>query len=160
MSPPSTGATTVADLTFEFDVNRFDKEVTAVLMSGPVHDQMLDKGRALKNEIVARIHATAEVESEGGLADSVYGETFRNDEDEWNVVVKSELPRAVWFEEGTGIYGPSHTPIVPSFLKFMKFVPRGHTGVVYAHQVEGQEGKHPFKDGLTRFALKGGLDFD
>jgi hypothetical protein len=88
------------------------------------------------------------------------GNLFRNIDHEgvshtgslWSggLVVKKSAPYAQWVESGTGIFGPHHTPIVPTTGNFLRFKvtnhyrgPRGgahHEDVwVYRRSVKGQK---------------------
>lgn len=50
--------------------------------------------------------------------------------------VGTPLRYGFWLDQGTGIYGPRHTPIVPVRAKYLRFTTR--TGrVVYAKSVRG-----------------------
>lgn len=53
------------------------------------------------------------------------------------VLVGSNLNYAMYQHEGTGIYGPHGTPIVPVHAKFLRFQPTGSKGFVYAKEVRG-----------------------
>lgn len=51
--------------------------------------------------------------------------------------VGSNLEYALWVENGTGIYGPHNTPIVPVVAKRLVFTPRGGS-TVFARSVRGR----------------------
>lgn len=51
--------------------------------------------------------------------------------------VGTNLKYATYVHEGTGIYGPKHTPIVPRNGRFLVFTPRGSSVTVFARQVRG-----------------------
>lgn len=44
---------------------------------------------------------------------------------------------ARWVHDGTGIYGPRHTPIKPRRGRYLVFMPKGAKGKVFARQVRG-----------------------
>lgn len=68
-----------------------------------------------------------------------------------HIVIGSPLPYARYIHEGTGIYGPKGTPIVPVTRKALKFQVKGATGRrrgadarwVFAKSVKGIE-PNPF----------------
>lgn len=78
------------------------------------------------------------------------------DEDGTNGLVYSDVPYAVWVEDGTGIYGPRKALIFPKHSPFMQFIPYGMDRKVRAWKVRGQEPKHMFRDGLRRVVGQGG----
>lgn len=53
------------------------------------------------------------------------------------VLVGSNLNYAMYQHEGTGIYGPHGTPIVPVRAKYLRFKPKGSSTFVYAKEVRG-----------------------
>jgi hypothetical protein len=53
------------------------------------------------------------------------------------VLVGTNVNYAMYQHEGTGIYGPHGTPIVPVRAKFLKFIPKYGTTYVYARSVRG-----------------------
>lgn len=74
--------------------------------------------------------------------------------------VGSDLPHAKWTEEGTGIFGPFHTPIVPKSRKFLLFRSRSIASrrptrnavqgrLFLVKSVRGQPGKHYLRDSLS-----------
>lgn len=56
------------------------------------------------------------------------------------VRVGSDLHYASLHHEGTGVYGPTGSPIRPKRAKYLVFVPKGGTRPVFARQVRGQQG--------------------
>jgi hypothetical protein len=60
------------------------------------------------------------------------------------VLVGSPLDRARWLEEGTGIYGPKHSPIVPVRSKVLVFPSSSaRGGYVFVKSASGDRAK-PF----------------
>jgi len=53
------------------------------------------------------------------------------------VLVGSNVNYAMFQHEGTGLYGPHGTPIVPRRARFLRFKPRGSSEFVYAREVRG-----------------------
>jgi len=53
------------------------------------------------------------------------------------VLVGTNVNYAMYQHEGTGIYGPHGTPIVPRNAKFLRFVPKGGSTYVFARSVKG-----------------------
>lgn len=56
------------------------------------------------------------------------------------VIVGTNVHYAMWQHDGTGIYGPHHTPIVPRRAQYLRFIPRGGNTYVYAREVRGTRG--------------------
>lgn len=50
---------------------------------------------------------------------------------------------AFWVHEGTGIYGPRHTPIVPKRARYLRFKPKGMAKYIYRKSVKGMK-PNPF----------------
>lgn len=46
---------------------------------------------------------------------------------------------ALWVHEGTGIYGPRHTPIVPKRARYLRFKPKGMEKYLYRKSVKGMK---------------------
>jgi len=55
--------------------------------------------------------------------------------------VEARARHAGWIENGTGIYGPRGTPIVPTTKQFLRFRGRGG-GWVFARSVKGTRATH------------------
>lgn len=55
-----------------------------------------------------------------------------------------------FIEQGTGIYGPSGSPIVPKTAKVLAW--KGAAGMVFARSVKGMRAKPFFKPGVERSA--------
>lgn len=53
------------------------------------------------------------------------------------VLVGTKVNYAMYQHEGTGIYGPHGTPIVPVRARALRFRPKGSTQFVYARMVRG-----------------------
>lgn len=53
------------------------------------------------------------------------------------VLVGTNVNYAMFQHEGTGIYGPHGTPIVPVNGQFLRFRPKGSSGYVFARSVRG-----------------------
>lgn len=71
--------------------------------------------------------------------------------------VGTNVAYAMWVHNGTGIYGPRKTPIVPKNGKFLVFTPRKSNGafvrtrdrrVVFARSVKGMKGVPFLRDAL------------
>lgn len=77
----------------------------------------------------------------GTLQRSVLTEIFVNSAE---IAVNEKY--GIWIEEGTGIFGPRHTPIVPRNAKALVFKPKGG-GIVFAKKVSGMRPKPFFKPG-------------
>jgi hypothetical protein len=55
-----------------------------------------------------------------------------------SIRVGSNEKYALWVEEGTGIYGPHHSPIIPRHTHFLVFKPKGSSVYVFAKSVKGR----------------------
>jgi hypothetical protein len=56
----------------------------------------------------------------------------------------------LWVEQGTGIYGPHRTEIVPVQAPFLVFYSKKLGHMVHARKVKGQPGKWMFRDTFFR----------
>lgn len=139
----------MAEVTLFLRIDDLEKQIL-VEMDGVAREHLIEQGTKVKKEIVRLIHERAEVNTPGGLADSISGEVFPQDlgDHTWQGVVSSDSDHALFFEEGTGLFGPRKSFIFPRAGKFMIFRHRKLGRVVYAQKVSGQPGKHPFRDGL------------
>ena len=77
----------------------------------------------------------------GTLQRSVLTEVSRD-----NAEISVNEKYGIFLEEGTGIYGPRHAPIVPRSAKALVFKPKGG-GIVFAKRVSGMRAKPFFKPG-------------
>jgi hypothetical protein len=156
----------LAVVTYVFRADDLEQELL-VEMAGRIHDEVLIESLNVQERIEALIRSRADVNSPGGLASSVRRRIIPADDPEDDVlaVIFSDKEHALWFEEGTGIFGPRRSFIFPRFHKLMVFKPRGQVygrkaskmrGFVFASKVEGQKGKHPFRDGLNQVVGQGG----
>ncbi len=137
----------MAEITFNLDIDRVENDVR-LYISTVARDTALDLGKELKTKVQNNIITRAKESTlPGGLADSVYGDLF-DEGDAWGVHVASDLEHALWFEEGTGLFGPRGTYITPRTRPYMQFTPRGQTRKVRAIRVKGQPAQHPFRDAL------------
>ncbi len=57
--------------------------------------------------------------------------------------IGTNVEYALFVHEGTGIYGPKHTPITPKTSRYLQFKPRGSSDFVYAKSVKGMKA-NPF----------------
>lgn len=70
--------------------------------------------------------------------------TIRSGVNQHGAWVGSDHELALWLENGTGVYGPHHSPIVPTSSTVLVFPSRrGGKGFVFAKSVRGQKAK-PF----------------
>lgn len=150
----------MADVEFHFDLDRFEREIKLEIFGHDLEAAAEDMGRRLAARVRTLIELRAQHTTPGGLSDSVHGQVFSTDDGEtWDILVLSEEDHAIWFEEGTGLFGPRHAFIVPHGTHPMIFQSTHFIGQkIVAFKVAGQEGKHPFKDALNetqfRFVLK------
>ncbi len=119
---------------------------------GPVVRDLLRRGLAVESQ------AKRNLSGEGGpkrvdtgrlrasIATTV---VYRNGEPV--VLIGTNVRYARWVHDGTGIYGPHHTPIRPRQAKFLRFRPRGGGRYVYARQVKGMR-PNPFMRNALRAA--------
>lgn len=59
------------------------------------------------------------------------------------VTVRTNVRYARWVHDGTGIYGPRHSPIRPRRAKLLRFKPKGASRYVYVKEVKGMR-PNPF----------------
>lgn len=69
------------------------------------------------------------------------------------VVIGTNVEYAMLQHEGTGIYGPNGTPIVPLNAQALRFRPKGSTEFVYAKSVRGSMPTFFLKRALPAAAL-------
>lgn len=62
--------------------------------------------------------------------------------------VGTPLRRARWIHDGTGIYGPRHTRIVPRRARFLRFKPKGLRRYIYVRSVKGMPANPFLTDAL------------
>jgi len=99
--------------------------------NGGVAEDLLRRGRNVAN--LARKYAPVNT---GRLRASIDTRLVRYN-GEVAVLVGTNVNYAMFQHEGTGIYGPHGTPIVPVNARFLRFRPKGSTMYVYARSVRG-----------------------
>lgn len=98
---------------------------------GPVGEDLLRRGRNVA--YLARKYAPVNT---GRLRSSITTELVRY-AGQLACIVGTNVNYAMYQHEGTGIYGPHGTPIVPRRARFLRFKPQGSSEFVYARQVRG-----------------------
>lgn len=58
----------------------------------------------------------------------------------WRGELKISAPHAQWVDRGTGVYGPHHSPIVPTRAQFLRFYWDKVGAWVFARSVRGMPG--------------------
>lgn len=99
--------------------------------NGGVAQDLLRRGRNVAN--LAKKYAPVDT---GRLRASIEVRLVRYS-GEVAVLVGSNVNYAMFQHEGTGIYGPHGTPIVPVQARFLRFQPKGSSVFVYARSVRG-----------------------
>lgn len=154
----------MAVVTYVFRADELEQELL-VEMAGRVHDEVLVTSLQVMRRVQNLVRQRADVNTPGGLAASIKRTIIPADdpEDDILAIVYSKKEHALWFEEGTGIFGPRKSFIFPKYHKMMIFRPRAGTRApsslvkfAWAAKVEGQKGKHPFRDGLNQVVGQGG----
>lgn len=69
------------------------------------------------------------------------------------VIVGTNVNYGMYQHEGTGIFGPYGTPIVPVNASYLRFRPKGSTEFVYAKEVRGTPPTFFLKRALPAAAL-------
>lgn len=64
-------------------------------------------------------------------------------------VVGTNVEYAQFVHDGTGMFGPHHTPIVPVRAKFLRWQPKGQKEFVYRRSVQGMPGRPFLRDALA-----------
>lgn len=95
------------------------------------------RGRRVERVAKARLAASPRRIASGALLRSITTEPMRVAGGATGARVGSGLYYALWVHEGTGLFGPNHTPIVPKRRKFMRFIPEGSAEAVFARSVKG-----------------------
>lgn len=139
----------MASISFVFDEGRLQGRLRADLMveSGPVRSDLQRRAKNVR-ERARQLVGERSAEPTGELAGSIRFVTTRTGEDSYRAQVGSDLRKAIWVEEGTGVHGPHRTPIVPTGGQFMRFRSRMFVGFISARSVLGQPGKHYLRDAL------------
>lgn len=104
---------------------------------------------ALGNRIAADARSNAPVDS-GELRGSIRVEQMLTNT-EIKTWVYSDLDYSIYVHEGTGIYGPSGSPIRPRRSRFLVFPGRGggrNGNLIFARQVRGQRPQRYLLDAL------------
>lgn len=96
-----------------------------------------DELRVRANRVLSRARSLAPVDK-GTLRASLAVTFARSPAGEPVARIGSNLPYAIWVEQGTGIYGPSGSPITPRNGRYLVFTPRGATKPVFARSVRGR----------------------
>lgn len=124
--------------------------VDASAIEQAVHAYTLDRAQRLGDAFADAVRSNAPRRS-GALADSVEVEPARQTSQgaAVRVVVNAEYGRFV--EEGTGIYGPEGTPIVPRNGNVLVFDWPAAGGIVFARHVRGMEPTHFWARALERW---------
>jgi hypothetical protein len=147
----------VAVVRYNFRIDELERAVL-VELTGVVDEEVLERGKQVKEQVQHYARERSAVNTEGGLADSIRGEFYamESPDDEALAIVLSDAPHALAVEEGTGLHGPRSAYIFPRGPRPMFFVPRGMSKPVVAFKVQGQPGKHMFRDGLQAVVGRGG----
>lgn len=119
----------MAQVFFQID----NAAVRAVLTNprGDIAQDLLRRGRNVAN--LAKKFAPVNT---GRLRESINAELVSY-AGNLAVLVGTKVSYAMYQHEGTGIYGPHGTPIVPVRSKFLRFQPKGSLNFVYAREVRG-----------------------
>lgn len=136
----------MAEVTYSLDINRTEATL-AIFIQGATEREVERRGRNVAEDVRSNIRDRA-INGGERLADSVGGQVFIDGPRDVSAVIASDLEEALWFEEGTGLHGPRGQYIFPRTHQFMVFVPTGQSVSVRARRVQGQEARHPFRDGL------------
>ncbi len=109
------------------------RAVRALLVDpdGPVAEELMRRGRNVA--FYARKYAPVDT---GRLRASITTELVQY-AGSIAVIVGTNVNYAMYQHEGTGIYGPHGTPIVPVRARALRFRPRGSTDFVFAKSVRG-----------------------
>lgn len=95
------------------------------------------RAEAIAQEIVNEARANCPVDN-GALRASI-SSTVAVNGDRCKITVGSPLEYAAYVHEGTGIYGPKNSPIVPVSRDFLRFIPKGGSEYVFARSVKGMK---------------------
>lgn len=73
----------------------------------------------------------------GLLRASISTQLRQNGPESLAVRIGTNVFYAIWIHEGTGIYGPRKTPIVPKTARYLRFKPKGADHYIYRKSVKG-----------------------
>lgn len=141
----------MASLTFRFRTDGVNRGLRRQLLAqdGEIRADLRRRAGRVREEARRNLRDRSDV-STGDLASTIRVATA---DGPFGPVAQigSDHPAALWVEEGTGVYGPHRSPIVPTRGRFMRFKPRRATrggAFVFARQVKGQPGKHYLRDAI------------
>lgn len=138
----------MASLTFVLRASDLNGRLRADLLAegGAVRRDVQRRARNVRDE-ARHLAAERSRESSGALPRSIRYVTREAGGGRVAAQVGSDLPHALWTEEGTGVYGPRRTRIFPRTAPLLVFESRSGA-VIRALSVAGQPGKHYLRDAL------------
>jgi hypothetical protein len=121
--------------------------------NGPVARDLIKRGikvqsRAKRNLGGSTGSGPRRVDS--GLLRATLGTQLRSDGGDLVMRVGSGLYYSLWVHNGTGLYGPRHTWIVPKAKKFMRWTDKGGK-VHFAKRVKGMKPNPYLKNALPAY---------
>jgi hypothetical protein len=136
-------------VTVRFDSKQLEAQIKTALLreGGTVRQEVQRRARRVKDAARANARRMME-EPTGRLAGSIRYTTAVRRGDLVTAQVGSDLHYARWVHDGTGVYGPHRSPIVPRTSRFMKFNSRLGF-VVFTERSVGQPGKPYLAEALS-----------
>lgn len=145
----------MAELTWEFNFDAFERNISMQIFDG-TEEQVTVLGKRIAARTKQLIEQRAQRTTPGGLADSVRGSVDSDNAGlTWDVIVTSDMEHAIWFEKGTGVFGPRNAFITaPSGGAMVWYDRHFISRKIVAFKVEGQPGKHPFEDAFKETQIR------
>lgn len=133
--------------------HKINRLAVARLLTGPaVGNNMFARGLRVEARAKVEISQNPKRVDSGRLRSSIQTARVRRNNLP-GARVGSNVKYALWVHQGTGIYGPRRTKIVPRSRKALRFIPKGQTGYVFARSVRGMRPNHYLTNALPAARL-------
>jgi hypothetical protein len=144
----------VASFSIRFNEGELNKGIRKSLMAqdGEVRKDVRRRARNVREAAKANVRSMT-AHPTGRLASSISFSTVEpRGPDTVAAQVGSDLPYARFVHDGTGVYGPTGSPIVPTSKPLLVFDSRRASSVIRAYEVLGQKPK-PYLERALRAAV-------
>lgn len=132
----------MATISFRWELNESELREFTLGSTGPIVRDLERRATAVVNGAKRRCPVNT-----GRLRASITKEVII-DSNSPVARVGTNVEYAIFVHNGTGIYGPRGTPIVPRVSRFLVFTPRGSSDKVFARQVRGIRPRPFLKEAL------------
>jgi hypothetical protein len=133
------------DLTFSVDTTGFNQISNKLKGSPDIFNEVMHK---MMEQLAQRTQGAAQKAAPHNTGALIGSITYKIEGIGKEVVAKvgTNTSYARYQEEGTGLYGPSRSPIYPQTARVLAWQSGGV--MAFARSVRGVQGKHYFKEGL------------